>query len=214
MLQRLALSSDTPATTIHRKIYRQKSLGGDFSLDINLHADTLFIVDEASMISTEPQVATAGMPMFLGNGGGLIDDLVTYVYSGKNCRLMLIGDTAQLPPIGEDEAPALQKGVMECYGLNVYEYDIMEVVRQKSVSGILWNANQIRFLITHDSATELPKIKFSGFADIWIIPSTFFFLSKNIATSLNTPPLDASVRSWSFVDQPKYKASLLPHIDE
>ena len=84
----LALSSDTPATTIHRKIYRQKSLGGDFSLDINLHADTLFIVDEASMISTEPQVATAGMPMFLGNGGGLIDDLVTYVYSGKNCRLV------------------------------------------------------------------------------------------------------------------------------
>lgn len=168
----LALSSDTPATTIHRKIYRQKSLGGDFSLDINLHADTLFIVDEASMISTEPQVATAGMPMFLGNGGGLIDDLVTYVYSGKNCRLMLIGDTAQLPPIGEDEAPALQKGVMECYGLNVYEYDIMEVVRQKSVSGILWNANQIRFLITHDSATELPKIKFSGFADIVVVPGS------------------------------------------
>ena len=166
----LSLNSDTPATTIHRKIYRQKSLGGDFNLDVNLHTDTLFVVDEASMISTEPQIETAGMPMFRGNGGGLIDDLVAYVYSGRNCRMMLVGDTAQLPPIGEDEAPALQKGVIECYGLNAFECDLEEVVRQHAMSGILWNATNIRYLITHDSATELPKIKFDGFADICIVP--------------------------------------------
>ena len=166
----LSLNSDTPATTIHRKIYRQKSLGGDFNLDVNLHTDTLFIVDEASMISTEPQIETAGMPMFRGNGGGLIDDLVAYVYSGRNCRMMLVGDTAQLPPIGEDEAPALQKGVIECYGLSAFECDLKEVVRQHAMSGILWNATNIRYLITHDSATELPKIKFDGFADICIVP--------------------------------------------
>ena len=166
----LSLNSDTPATTIHRKIYRQKSLGGDFNLDVNLHTDTLFVVDEASMISTEPQIETAGMPMFRGNGGGLIDDLVAYVYSGRNCRMMLVGDTAQLPPIGEDEAPALQNGVIECYGLKAFECDLEEVVRQHAMSGILWNATNIRYLITHDSATELPKIKFDGFADICIVP--------------------------------------------
>ena len=166
----LSLNSDTLATTIHRKIYRQKSLGDDFNLDVNLHTDTLFIVDEASMISTEPQVETAGMPMFRGNGGGLIDDLVAYVYSGRNCRMMLVGDTAQLPPVGEDEAPALQKGVIECYGLKAFECDLNEVVRQHAKSGILWNATSIRYLITRDGAIELPKIKFHGFADISIVP--------------------------------------------
>ena len=80
----LSLNSGLPASTIHRKIYRQKKIGGDFSLDINLHADTLFVVDEASMISTQPQLQQDGMPMFMGNGGGVIDDLVTYVYSGRN----------------------------------------------------------------------------------------------------------------------------------
>lgn len=166
----LGLNCEKPATTIHRKIYRQKSLGGDFSLDVNLHTDTLFIVDEASMISTIPQVQTDGMPMFLGNGGGVIDDLVTYVYSGRNCRMMLIGDTAQLPPVGEDEAPALQKEIVESYGLTAYECDLSQVVRQKQESGILWNATQIRYLITHDEATQLPKIRFHGFADIKIMP--------------------------------------------
>ena len=162
----LALNSQHLATTIHRKIYRQKSLSDDFSLDINLHTDTVFFVDEASMISTMPQIPTEGMPMFNGNGGGLIDDLVTYVYSGRNCRMVLIGDSAQLPPVGEDEAPALRSNVLGCYGLDVLECDLNEVVRQEEASGILWNATRIRRLITHDSATELPRIRFHGFADI------------------------------------------------
>jgi tRNA A37 threonylcarbamoyladenosine biosynthesis protein TsaE len=162
----LALNSLHLATTIHRKIYRQKSLSDDFSLDVNLHTDTVFFVDEASMISTMPQIPTEGMPMFNGNGGGLIDDLVTYVYSGRNCRMVLIGDSAQLPPVGEDEAPALRSNVLGCYGLDVLECDLNEVVRQEEASGILWNATRIRRLITHDSATELPRIRFNGFADI------------------------------------------------
>lgn len=162
----LALNSQHLATTIHRKIYRQKSLSDDFSLDVNLHTDTVFFVDEASMISTMPQIPTEGMPMFNGNGGGLIDDLVTYVYSGRNCRMVLIGDSAQLPPVGEDEAPALRSNVLGCYGLDVLECDLNEVVRQEEASGILWNATRIRRLITHDSATELPRIRFNGFADI------------------------------------------------
>lgn len=166
----LSLNCQRPATTIHRKIYRQKTIGGDFSLDVNLHTDTLFIVDEASMISTMPQLPADNMPAFLGNGGGVIDDLVTYVYSGRNCRLMLIGDTAQLPPVGEEEAPALQRSVMECYGITAYECDLSEVVRQHQQSGILWNATMIRFLITHDSATQLPRIRFKDFADVINLP--------------------------------------------
>lgn len=166
----LSLNSNMPATTIHRKIYRQKSIGGDFNLDVNLHVDTLFVVDEASMISTLPQLEREGMPMFKGNGGGVIDDLVTYVYSGRNCRMMLIGDTAQLPPVGEEEAPALMPYTLECYGLQVHECDISQVVRQQQESGILWNATVIRHLITHDDVTELPKIRFNGFADIVVLP--------------------------------------------
>lgn len=166
----LSLNCERPATTIHRKIYRQKKIEGDFSLDVNMHADTLFVVDEASMISTMPQMPSEGMPAFIGNGGGLIDDLITYVYSGQNCRLMLIGDTAQLPPVGEDEAPALQRGVIECYGLSTYECDLSEVVRQQQESGILWNATMIRRLITHDEATELPKIIVDSFPDIKVLP--------------------------------------------
>lgn len=80
----LSLNCDRAASTIHRKIYRQKSNGSDFNLDVNLHADTLFVVDEASMISTMPQLPADGMPNFIGNGGGVLDDLVTYVYSGRN----------------------------------------------------------------------------------------------------------------------------------
>ena len=120
----LSLNCDYPASTIHRKIYRQKSIGGDFSLDVNMHTDTLFVVDEASMISTIPQLQTDGMPMFKGNGGGVIDDLITYVYSGRNCKMLLVGDTAQLPPVGEEEAPALNNAVIGCYGLNVVDADL------------------------------------------------------------------------------------------
>ena len=187
----LAQNCGVPATTIHRKIYRQKTLSSDFSLDINLHTDTLFVVDEASMISTIPQVPTEGMPVFKGNGGGVIDDLITYVYSGRNCRMILIGDTAQLPPVGEDEAPALQKGIVECYGLTAWECDLREVVRQQEESGILWNATRIRHLITHDEATQLPKIRLHGFADIVMMPGNE--IVESITDSYHHTGMDETV---------------------
>lgn len=155
-----------PASTIHRKIYRQKSIGDDFNLDVNLHSDTLFVVDEASMISTMPQIASEGMPSFGTGNSSVIDDLITYVYSGRNCSMMLVGDTAQLPPVGEEEAPALREYILECYGLKVFHCDLNEVVRQEEESGILWNATMVRRLITHDEVTQLPRLRFQGFADI------------------------------------------------
>ena len=112
----------------------------------------------------------------LGLGGGnfgsgcLLDDLVRFVYQGHNDRLMLIGDKAQLPPVGEEESPALNRMMLEGYGLKVYECDLNEVLRQSQESGILYNATIIRQMITHDDITQLPLIRFKGFADIVMMP--------------------------------------------
>ena len=102
-------SDGHPAFTIHRKIYRQRTFdgsGGRFNLNDNLFTDTLFMVDEASM------VANLGAADTTFGSGCLLDDLVQYVYAGRNCRLLLIGDKAQLPPVGETESPALLAHVM------------------------------------------------------------------------------------------------------
>ena len=149
------------AYTIHRKIYRQKSAAdlSSFSLNDNLYSDMLFIVDEASMISNGNSLS----PTEFGSGC-LLDDLMQYVYGGQNCRLLLIGDRAQLPPVGEVESPALTAGVIAGYGPKVYECDLNQVLRQSEESGILWNATKIR------SLTGLPKIKFEGFTDIEMLP--------------------------------------------
>ena len=161
-----SLNSGYPAFTIHRKIYRQKTLTeylSGFSLNDNMHTDTLFLVDEASMIANGGPI---GGEAFFGSGY-LLDDLIQYVYSGRNCRLMLIGDKAQLPPVGETESPALTKGMLEEYGLHVYTCDLNEVLRQSQESGILYNATMIRQMI---NAPQLPRIRFHGFADIQIVP--------------------------------------------
>ena len=158
-----AINSGTPASTIHRRIYRQKSLEGNFSLAPNMHADTLFTVDEASMIANE------GLQGSVFGTGCLLDDLVQFVYSGRNCRLMLIGDKAQLPPVGEEESPALSTAFMQRYGLRVFESDLREVLRQSQQSGILYNATVIRQMITHDEMTQLPRIVFNRFTDIQVV---------------------------------------------
>lgn len=163
-----SLNAGYKALTIHRKIYRQKSFVGEntkFSLNDNLSQDTLFIVDEASMVANygASETVTFGT-------GRLLDDLVEFVYSNRNCKLMLIGDKAQLPPVGEVESPALMSDYMEGYGLNIYECDLNEVLRQAADSGILYNATIIRKMLTHDETTGLPKITFSGFADIKVVP--------------------------------------------
>ena len=147
------------AYTIHRRIYRQKSAGdlSSFNLNDNLNRDTLFIVDEASMI------ANLGLGESAFGSGCLLDDLMQFVYSGQNCRLLLIGDRAQLPPVGEEESPALSAQVLRGYGMRVYETDLNQVLRQSEDSGILWNATMIRTL------TSLPKVRFQGFADIQVV---------------------------------------------
>ena len=154
-----SLNSSHAAFTIHRKIYRQQSLLGKFSLNDNMHQDMLFLVDESSMIANE------GSPDAVFGSGYLLDDLVQYVYGGRNCRMVLIGDQAQLPPVGEERSPALQTGMLSAYGLKVYEYTLTEVLRQAQDSGILFNANQIRMI----GDGLLPKIRFKGFADIHIV---------------------------------------------
>lgn len=172
-----ALNAGHAAHTIHRRIYRQRTAGdlSAFNLNDNLHTDTLFIIDEASM------VANGGAADSVFGSGRLLDDLIEYVYSGRNCRMMLIGDRAQLPPVGEEESPALQAAVLRCYGLDVYEADLNEVLRQAAESGILWNATMIRAMITHDELTELPRIRLKGFADISVVPGDE--LIESLATS-------------------------------
>ena len=164
-----SLNAGHAAYTIHRRIYRQKSAGdlSSFNLNDNLNRDTLFIIDEASMIANQGYGDSAF------GSGCLLDDLMTFVYQsgrGSNCRMLLIGDKAQLPPVGEDASPALMADVLRCYGMRVYECDLNQVLRQGEESGILWNATQIRQMITHDEMTQLPKIRFAGFADIQMVP--------------------------------------------
>ena len=102
--------------------------------------------------------------------GRLLDDLIQFVYSGTGCRLVLMGDTAQLPPVGEEQSPALFAEALKGYGLEVIEVDLTQVVRQVQDSGILWNATRLRQLIAEDACESLPKIKVSGFADIKVVP--------------------------------------------
>jgi len=156
-----------PAYTIHKKIYRQKTFSNEmdnFSINDNLHQHTLFIVDEASMIAND------GLSGSMFGTGRLLDDLIQYVYSGQGCRLMLIGDLAQLPPVGEEESPALSADVLKGYGLEVHEAMLTEVVRQLSDSGILWNATELRRYISEEDFFTLPMVKVDGFPDVKVIP--------------------------------------------
>ena len=161
-----SLYSGHAAYTIHRKIYRQKSAGdlSSFSLNDNLNKDTLFIVDEASMISN------LGLGEMAFGSGCLLDDLMQFVYNGQNCRLLLIGDKAQLPPVGEEESPALSASMLRGYGMEVYECDLNQVLRQSEDSGILWNATRIRSQETGVGRLLLPQIRLKGFADIQVVP--------------------------------------------
>lgn len=150
-----------------QKIYRQQSFSNEtsnFSINDNLAINTLFIVDEASMISNE------GLSGSMFGTGRLLDDLIQFVYSGQGCRLLLMGDTAQLPPVGEELSPALFADALKGYGLEVREVDLTQVVRQIQESGILWNATQLRQLIAEDNCYSLPKIKVTGFPDIKVVP--------------------------------------------
>lgn len=184
----LSLHAGLAAYTIHRRIYRQKSIDagmGGFSLNNNLHTDTLFVIDEASMVANQSLSAD-----HFGSGC-LLDDLVQYVYGGRNCRMLLIGDHAQLPPVGEEESPALMRGVLEGYGLNVHEATLNEVLRQSLHSGILFNATSVRRMLDGGEPSLLPTVRFEGFADIRRVPGDE--LIEQLATSYSEVGLDETM---------------------
>lgn len=158
----LSSFSKKTAYTIHKKIYRQKSSKdgfGVFVLDHNAHSNTFFIVDEASMVSN----SSSDISIF--GTGRLLDDLIKFVYNNKACKLILIGDVAQLPPVGIEISPALDAKQLESYGLEVQEYNLKEVVRQKKKSGILLNATNIRNQISEENFT-FPKFDMDTIVDI------------------------------------------------
>ena len=211
------------AYTIHRRIYRQKTAGdlSSFNLNNNLNRDTLFIIDEASMISN------LGFGDSAFGSGCLLDDLMEFVYNGQNCRMLLIGDKAQLPPVGEDESPALMADVLRGYGMTVYECDLNQVLRQSEASGILWNATRIRSFFSRNeeggmrnencqeadqttpnpsysggenhpqgnllppSSFLLPRIKLSGFPDIQVVPGDE--LIESLASSYSRVGMDETM---------------------
>lgn len=167
--------SGSSAFTIHRKIYRQKSYSpeyGNFAIAENKYSNTFFIVDEASMIgNASSEGATFG-------SGRLLDDLIHYVYSGNNCRLIILGDNAQLPPVGFDESPALSQKVLAGYGLNVYPFSLTEVVRQTQDSGVLDNATRFRNAIDRFQSGRLnelmpPRLRLTGYPDIEMLSSEY-----------------------------------------
>ncbi len=181
-----SLHSNLPAYTIHRRIYREKNytgISGIFNLNDNRYRRMLFVVDEASMIGSRP----AASDITFGTAS-LLDDLIQYVYSGDGCRLLLIGDNAQLPPVGETEAPALNTAVLEGYGLKVWECSLASVLRQSQFSGILYNATQIRALIDEP---VLPRIRLWSFTDVQRIPGDE--LIESLATSYTEAGIDDTI---------------------
>ena len=153
--------SGKKASTIHKRIYRKKqAMSPDmyFSLAQNISEDTIFIVDEASMIADESADYT---------GSGLLEDLINYVYNDKRCKLILVGDTAQLPPVGVAESPALDVEYLRVsYGLNLFNIELTEVVRQEKNSGILHHATRIRESLALEQQ-GIPKLSTKGFKDIY-----------------------------------------------
>ncbi|MBQ5844592.1 MAG: AAA family ATPase [Alistipes sp.] len=153
----LSQYSREKAFTIHKKIYREQtnaSYESKFSLNLNRECDTLFIVDEASMLSSG-----SGADKTIFGSGSLLEDLIQFVRSGKHCRLMLVGDSAQLPPVGDDCSPALNRSDLLPYGDVIYE-TMDEVVRQEQTSGILFNATLVRCML-ENGIYEIPQLDLS-----------------------------------------------------
>ena len=162
-----------PAYTIHKHIYRQRSVGddgfGQFNLFPNKAKDTLFVVDEVSLIGLDGGERQSSAAFGSGN---LLDDLISFVRNGAGCRLLMIGDAAQLPPVGHEYSPALSEDYMSRFG-GVCFSELTTVVRQGAGSGILYNATMLRTVIAEDYAsggclfpTDTLELSSDGFADV------------------------------------------------
>lgn len=176
------------AFTIHKKIYRQQKFGEGsphFSLSENLHTHTLFIVDEASMISNE----SSDFSVF--GTGRLLDDLVEYVYSARGCRMLLIGDSAQLPPVKQKNSPALDKDILRSYSLQVADAMLTQIVRQEEESGVLYNATALRNALRFQNTNDYPKLHVKGFVDV--IRITGMDLIDEIANAYQKDGMDETI---------------------
>lgn len=176
------------AFTIHRKIYRQKSFSpeyGNFLLAENKHVDTFFIVDEASMI---PNASAEGAVFGTGR---LLDDLIHYVYSGVRCHLILLGDNAQLPPVGFTESPALSVEQLRSYGLKVYETQLTLIARQNEGSGILHNATLLRNNMSCRENLVKPVLHLSEYNDIEVLSGEY--MSETISDCYDRDGLNETI---------------------
>jgi len=159
----LSYYTQKPAYTIHKQIYRRQSSNddfGSFNLNYNKSKDAIFIVDEASMISN------SSMEYTMFGSGRLLEDLLNFVFSHARCKLVIIGDVAQLPPVGFEESPALDKLYLESLGMQVQDYFLSDVVRQEEDSGILYNATKLRFMLEEGMFdATYPALEATGYPD-------------------------------------------------
>ncbi len=190
--------SKKKAFTIHKKIYfpkKNKAGGVDFTLQTNKHTNTLFIVDEASMIpDSQP-----GTKLF--ENGSLLDDLISYVYSGSHCKLILIGDTAQLPPVKLDISPALDAQKLSLnYNKDVTEIELNEVMRQHEDSGILINATELRLILANNGFSNF---QFQlGFPDLIRLIDGY-----DIEDAINTAYDNIGVEDTAFIVRSNKRAN-------
>ncbi len=169
------------AFTVHKKIYKPKTDkengGAMFVLQPNKYENTIFIVDESSMIGDGGSPQEGGV----GTARSLLDDLLEFTISGKNCKLLFIGDTAQLPPVGLDQSPALNLDYLKsAFPVTIHALELTEVMRQAEESGILSNATALRYAIKVNKS-EIPKISLSGFNDIYRVMGNDFM--EHLASS-------------------------------
>jgi exodeoxyribonuclease-5 len=184
----LSTYSSSAAFTIHKKIYRQKKVVdgfAEFSLDKNLHRNTVFIIDEASMIANQ------SLELSIFGSGRLLDDLITYVYSGVGCKLILCGDTAQLPPVGLDISEALDKNIIESFGFEVRQSALNEVVRQEKESGVLLNATLLRKRLSDGLCDHYPALRKGQFEDFVRVGGQE--LIESIQSSYDNPGLEETI---------------------
>ena len=195
----IANYSNKPAFTIHKKIYfPKKGAGGGvtFTMQQNKHKNTIFIVDESSMISD----SDSNDKMYAN--GSLLDDLIFYVYTGHNCKMILLGDTAQLPPVNMDISPALDIDSLSLhYDKEVQSIELDEVMRQEENSGILFNATELRDLLKDDFYDTF-QFKLKGFKDIVRLTDGY-----DIQDAINSAYSNYSIEDTAFIVRSNKRAN-------
>jgi len=195
----IANYSNKPAFTIHKKIYFPKKASGggvSFTMQPNKHKNTIFIIDEASMISD------TGSDSKMYQNGSLLDDLISYVYSGTDCKIIFLGDTAQLPPINLDISPALNPDTLSLnYDKEVKHIELDEVMRQEENSGILYNATELREVLKEYFITDF-QFKLKGFKDIVRLTDGY-----DIQDAINSAYSNYSIEDTAFIVRSNKRAN-------